>query len=252
MCQLLSTNQCDHGHDVLHDFAETMIIFVIIQNIYDSDIQSAILSHTNQNLSLSELVTFIEAKEAGKISSASLTEAPTTNALKSTYKNDARLNLRQNYRQPLHPRQFSKPPTGVPPFFGNNSRPMHNRNDNRGPNISQDVRKPTPWQGVSQTPRNTAPLDRCAWCGNTGHGNDYRVTVRQALCPAFNKTCSKCGILHHLANACLRRPQRHPNQTSAIEYTDDNQYADDHDQSAEPESYNTPEPFTALSISDSS
>ena len=41
----------------------------------------------------------------------------------------------------------------------------------------------------------------CTHCGNVA---DHKP--RTPKCPAFNKTCSQCGIQHHFGRDCLKRP----------------------------------------------
>ena len=237
MCKLTMHNKCSEEHDVTFDFSDTMITFVIIQNIYDSEIQSAILSHTNQNLSLQELITFIEAKEAGKKFSASLAETPATNAIKSTYKT----NTYQPNSQPQYPK-----PMGAPQTPNNRYRPSFVRPDFRGQNSGQNIRNPAPRQQFSPSPRSPMPAgNRCTWCGNTDHGNDHRVSVRQVACPAFNKACNKCGFLHHFPHMCIRSKRNNYPRTLAVESTTENFPSEYDNQDAT-------EHLGALSISDSS
>ena len=42
----------------------------------------------------------------------------------------------------------------------------------------------------------------CGYCGKPAHGSDRE---RPKLCPAYGKTCSRCGIKHHFQTVC-RQP----------------------------------------------
>ena len=54
----------------------------------------------------------------------------------------------------------------------------------------------------------TQPTRRnpCSHCGGSGHGSTRRE--REKECPAYNKTCSRCGILHHLESVCRQPPDK--------------------------------------------
>ena len=42
----------------------------------------------------------------------------------------------------------------------------------------------------------------CTYCGGKGHGRYAPTRIRRTECPAFGKTCSKCGKDHHTAKVC--------------------------------------------------
>ena len=48
----------------------------------------------------------------------------------------------------------------------------------------------------------------CGHCGKRGHGSGYNRTERVRMCPAYNTTCPKCGVLHHFGNVCRREQTR--------------------------------------------
>ena len=59
------------------------------------------------------------------------------------------------------------------------------------------------------------PDDQCGYCGKKGHGKSAPVGLRKKSCPAYNHTCSHCGILNHYDNMCRNKdkPRRKPNKT---------------------------------------
>ena len=46
--------------------------------------------------------------------------------------------------------------------------------------------------------------ERCAHCGEFGHGHSASVEVREALCPAFGKQCAKCKLNNHYTSLCKK------------------------------------------------
>ncbi len=71
VCKFTIRCSCDPGMDV--NFGDQMIRDVLIRGLYDPDIQQEILGNEDQDLSLESTIKFIEAKEAGRRSQASLT-----------------------------------------------------------------------------------------------------------------------------------------------------------------------------------
>ena len=53
---------------------------------------------------------------------------------------------------------------------------------------------------------NQGQSDSCGYCGQSHAVNSTRKE-RMKTCPAYNHTCTKCGLFHHLENVC-RRSQR--------------------------------------------
>ena len=68
------------------DYTKPIIRDVLSRGLSDSDIQLELLGHTEQNMTLEQVVTFIESKEAGKRSAMKLSQAQGVQAIRSTYK----------------------------------------------------------------------------------------------------------------------------------------------------------------------
>ena len=47
-------------------------------------------------------------------------------------------------------------------------------------------------------------MDKCYYCGNTGHGYKSSADVRKTKCPAFNKKCLKCKRIGHFSKQCRK------------------------------------------------
>ena len=72
------------------DYTQQILRDVLSRGIADPDIQLELLGHTNQNMSLEEVLQFVEAKEAGKRSASRLHDHHQANAVKSQYKMNRR------------------------------------------------------------------------------------------------------------------------------------------------------------------
>ena len=59
---------------------------VLFRGLADSDIQLELLGHTNHDMNLEQVVSFIESKEAGKRSAMKLSQAQGIQAVRSAYK----------------------------------------------------------------------------------------------------------------------------------------------------------------------
>ena len=57
----------------------------------------------------------------------------------------------------------------------------------------------------------------CNFCGYFGHGANPKSHVRNTRCPAFGKTCNKCGELGHFGKVCQQKKgsPSHENQSAA-------------------------------------
>ena len=53
--------------------------------------------------------------------------------------------------------------------------------------------------------RNSDLPTTCGYCGRSGHKTSRQE--RMDKCPAYGKKCTKCGIAHHFANVCRKKPQ---------------------------------------------
>ena len=80
------TVQCQQcNHDV--GYTDHILRDVITRNIADSDIQLELLGNENQDMSLAEVIRFVEAKESGKRSATHLVETHAAEAARnSSYK----------------------------------------------------------------------------------------------------------------------------------------------------------------------
>ena len=187
MCQLnlghCTTDGCTCTH--MRSYLDTMVGFVMITGLADTDIQADVLSHTNQTMTLDELIKFIEAREAGKLSSASLTGTQATYAARSSYKR--------------YSNQPTKPATPPPTTNGRQFRPHHQPSDAR----------PTTSNGN---------YPHCGACRTKTH-KFYNRGERRLVCPAYGKTCGHCKVLGHFAQVCHQR-RRHQT-TAAAEHAQD-------------------------------
>ncbi len=52
----------------------------------------------------------------------------------------------------------------------------------------------------------------CDYCGQSGHGRSRQERAKH--CPAYNHTCAKCGIRHHLEAVCRQPPKKQRSKTS--------------------------------------
>ena len=88
------TYTCDCKKVVDISYSDDMVRNVLASGLENMDIQADLLGDTNQNMTLSEMVTFIEAKETGKTSASRLTSTNAVNAVRSSYKREARHTVR--------------------------------------------------------------------------------------------------------------------------------------------------------------
>ena len=173
MCNYVVTGKCEHNGDITLNYSDSMIRDVLITGLADDDIKRDVLSHTKQDMSLADLVAFVEAKEAGKISSARLSGTHMANAIRSSYK-----------RQTSN---VNKPPVK---HFNGHQLSEHKR--------SATLQESTDLQSLNSS-------NNCGWCGFTGHGNGKDKLTRFQLCPANKKMCDICGIKGHFTRCCREK-----------------------------------------------
>ena len=78
------------------NYTEHIVRDVVTRGLADSEIQLDLLGEKNQNMTVEEVLQFIEAKEAGKRSAGRLLEAQTTNAARSQYRRGKQEELKTN------------------------------------------------------------------------------------------------------------------------------------------------------------
>ena len=168
MCKLSHDITCTHAADGKHtvSFTDTLLKYVIICNIANNDIQADILSHTNQDLSLNELIQFIEAKEAGVKSKASLNDQSNA-GIRSSYKKEAAKNT--NFQGQNKPTTIPPKPTGAP--TGNNYTSYSGK--------SGQYDQPNKINHNGPGTGNKGPT--CNYCGYTGHGDGSNPKKRGSL-----------------------------------------------------------------------
>ena len=58
--------------------------------------------------------------------------------------------------------------------------------------------------------------DRCYFCGQRGHDKYPNEARRKKECPAFGKTCGKCGKENHIEKVCKSKRQGPPHYDNAL------------------------------------
>ena len=60
---------------------------------------------------------------------------------------------------------------------------------------------------IVDPPRNDIQVqdEKCSHCGQIGHGYSASPEVRKALCPAWDKQCSKCNLPNHYTALCRKK-----------------------------------------------
>ena len=72
--------------DQINDFTEEIIRNVIARGIADQEIQLDLLGEKNQDVTLKDMIEYIEAKESGKRSASRLLDPQSTDAISSSYR----------------------------------------------------------------------------------------------------------------------------------------------------------------------
>ena len=169
------------------DFADNIIRDVLVKGIADITIQNEVLGLEDQEKDLDTLIALIEAKEAGRHSSDHLSGTHSAGAVRSTYKRQQTLPPATTTNQPL----------------AYNPRP-----------------RPPPTKTNTTTRFTSDKAAKCEWCGRIGHGNVMHLRERQKNCPAYGRTCGKCGRLNHLANVCWAKTTTYRPSAAAIATND--------------------------------
>ena len=79
-------------------YSDEMVRNILASGLSDNDIQRELFSDANQEMTLDQMINFIESKEAGKRSASQITSTVITSAVRSTYKRDVNQSIR-NYSQ---------------------------------------------------------------------------------------------------------------------------------------------------------
>ena len=86
--------QCKKKSNV--SYADEMVRNILASGLADNDIQRELFSDANQEMTLEQMINFIESKEAGKRSASQITSTVKTCAVRSTYKRDANQAIRNH------------------------------------------------------------------------------------------------------------------------------------------------------------
>lgn len=191
---------CKVENDV--DYSEDMIQDVIARGLSDPDIQLELLGKPDQDMSLDETIEFIKTKEAGKIS-ASHIATQSASAIKSSHRRMADKKWVQH-----------KPPTA-----SNYHKPAQNYDNTKKlpiPEVFNKDGKP-----------------KCFNCGQFGHRG-----YKSGRCPAFGKTCGKCGIDNHFAHLCFTNKNygKTRNTTASVDDYQDDILATHEEEGTDPQS----------------
>lgn len=82
------------GCDQVNDFTEEILRDVIARGIADQEIQLDLLGEKNQDISLKDMIEYIEAKESGKRSASRLLDQQSTSAISSSYRREKQQDTR--------------------------------------------------------------------------------------------------------------------------------------------------------------
>lgn len=101
------------------DYTKCIIRDVLSRGLSDNDIQLELLGHTNQDMTLEQVVSFIESKEAGKRSAMKLSQAQGIQAIRSAYKQSKSVTEKKS--------AAGNKPDHIPSTCGYCGRPGHAR-----------------------------------------------------------------------------------------------------------------------------
>ncbi len=85
------------------NYTDEILRDVVTRNITDTEVQLDLLGDSNQNMKLEEVLKFIEAKEAGRRSAASLIHPQSVDAARSSYRKDKAETMRTQSSNPSGP-----------------------------------------------------------------------------------------------------------------------------------------------------
>ena len=151
------------------DYSDEVLRDVLVQGLADQEIQLDVLGDKNQAMSLEEVFSFVESKEAGKRSASKLLHVQGAHATRSS-------SYRQASRRPSDPAQAKRP----------NNQPLTKHPPARGP----------------VPPHSLTSEESCSYCGRRGHGKKAPPSIRKTACPAFGRTCTQCSKPHHFRAVC--------------------------------------------------
>ena len=101
-CKFTAVEKCTNcDTDVTHNYSDTMVRDALTKGLADTDIQQDLLGKSNQNMTLEEVIRYVEAKETAKQSASLLTNGHTVGALRSSYR-------RNNVQTTIHTNQMAK------------------------------------------------------------------------------------------------------------------------------------------------
>ena len=195
------------GCDVVSNQGEERVADQLCIGLADNEIQEDLLKDPNQDISVEEMIRFIEVRASGKRSAASMITPTSAHELGDNEGNEA---IGSAYRC-----QQRRPPPRQGPGKTTPTRPKAT------PPCRAHQRKPgypspraTSTRGQSQTPvraPRTTPTRRgtCNFCGLQGHGEQERTACRRVHCPAYGTTCTSCGRQNHAAQMCWQSDIEH-------------------------------------------
>ena len=91
------------------DFAGEILRDVLARGIMDDEIQLDLISDQNQNLTIEEMIKFVEARESGKRSASRLLDTPSVFAASTTYRRNKQQEVRTRDTAKTKPRPDLKP-----------------------------------------------------------------------------------------------------------------------------------------------
>ena len=197
------------GCDVVSNQGEERVADQLCIGLADNEIQEDLLKDPNQEMSVEEMIRFIEVRASGKRSAASMTTPTSANELGDGEGNEAIGSTYRRQQRHPPPRQ-GQGPGKTTPTRPKVTPPGHAHQ--RGPGYPSP--KATSTRGQSQTPvrtPRTTPTTRgtCNFCGLQGHGEQERTAYRRVHCPAYGTTCTSCGRQNHTARMCWQSDIEH-------------------------------------------